>query len=294
MRSRPLIAVLIAVGPLLVCEWEMRGDAMRILLVTLGVLLAVSSGIGRAAVPEKYRLRVEYGPVKQQPKLEQLASTLKQGRVMEAIADALNVMIDWPVPVLLGVAQCGQSNAFYSKEHKSIVICYELIQQIVERVPTDRNLNGLTEDQKSKAAIGALLTIILHESGHALVDLYEIPVLGKEEDVADQISTYMLLGLPDSQMTVLGGVIYFSFGKPMFDIIGSTLVNNRNLADEHALNRQRAVNISCWAWGRDPKRYGYLAKVSGLTRERAGRCAGEYSQLANAVNQLLGSHIHFQ
>ena len=267
---------------------------MRILLVTLGVLLAVSSGIGRAAVPEKYRLRVEYGPVKQQPKLEQLASTLKQGRVMEAIADALNVMIDWPVPVLLGVAQCGQSNAFYSKEHKSIVICYELIQQIVERVPTDRNLNGLTEDQKSKAAIGALLTIILHESGHALVDLYEIPVLGKEEDVADQISTYMLLGLPDSQMTVLGGVIYFSFGKPMFDIIGSTLVNNRNLADEHALNRQRAVNISCWAWGRDPKRYGYLAKVSGLTRERAGRCAGEYSQLANAVNQLLGSHIHFQ
>lgn len=267
---------------------------MRNLLATLSVLLGAYSSSLFAASTENYQMRVEYGPVQQQLKLDQYASTLKQGRVIEGLAELLNRVIDWPAPMILAVAQCGQPNAFYSKQHRGIVICYELIQRIFETVPKDRNLNGLTEDQKANTTAGALLTIILHETGHALVDLYNIPVLGKEEDVADQISTYILLGLPESKLLVLGGVTYFSFGKPMFDIIGKSIVDNRSMADEHALNQQRAVNIACWAWGRNPQEFGFVAKVSGLTRERAARCPEEYGQLEKAIKQLLGEHIHFQ
>ena len=32
----------------------------------------------------------------------------------------------------------------------------------------------------------------MHEMGHALIDLYDLPVLGKEEDAADSVATVFL------------------------------------------------------------------------------------------------------
>lgn len=35
--------------------------------------------------------------------------------------------------------------------------------------------------------------VFLHETGHAIFDMLEIPFLEREEDAADQVSAYMLL-----------------------------------------------------------------------------------------------------
>ncbi len=40
----------------------------------------------------------------------------------------------------------------------------------------------------------ATLFALLHETGHALIDLYQLPAAGREEEAADQIATLVLLG----------------------------------------------------------------------------------------------------
>jgi hypothetical protein len=35
--------------------------------------------------------------------------------------------------------------------------------------------------------------MFLHETGHAVFDLLEVPVLGREEDAADLFSAYIML-----------------------------------------------------------------------------------------------------
>ena len=41
-----------------------------------------------------------------------------------------------------------------------------------------------------------LVATFLHEAGHALFDLLEVPLLGREEDAADQLAAYYVLQFP--------------------------------------------------------------------------------------------------
>jgi hypothetical protein len=40
--------------------------------------------------------------------------------------------------------------------------------------------------------LGTLRFVLLHELGHGFVDLYNMPVLGREEDAADRFATWWL------------------------------------------------------------------------------------------------------
>ena len=46
------------------------------------------------------------------------------------------------------------------------------------------------------ALIAPLMDVFLHEAAHALFDLLAIPVLGREEDAADQVAAYYMLQYP--------------------------------------------------------------------------------------------------
>ena len=41
--------------------------------------------------------------------------------------------------------------------------------------------------------IGPFLDVFLHDAGHATFSILHIPVFGREEDAADQFSTYLML-----------------------------------------------------------------------------------------------------
>lgn len=49
-----------------------------------------------------------------------------------------------------------------------------------------------------------------HEVGHALVDVLELPITGKEEDAVDQLSTYVLVEDADGgEVAALDGAVAF-------------------------------------------------------------------------------------
>ena len=67
----------------------------------------------------------------------------------------------------------GVANAWY--DGKSVTVCYELVDLLLKNAPETETPAGIAPID---TVIGAFVHIFLHEAGHALFDLLNIPVLG--------------------------------------------------------------------------------------------------------------------
>ena len=126
----------------------------------------------------------------------------------------------------------------------------------------------------------------MHEFGHAFVDAFDLPVLGKEEDAADAVATVFLT------RSVENGNEYAFDAARFFNALSG---RQRNLApedffDEHSLDKQRAYSIVCWIAGSSEAAYNDVAKLGILSEERQRRCPAEYEQKVKAVESLLKPH----
>ena len=114
-----------------------------------------------------------------------------------------------------------------------------------------------------------------------------LPVLGREEDAADQVATYALLNLDKNDakkiiLDVLSGMERTAeLETPTRDYY----------ADVHSLTAQRLFNVMCLAYGSDEELFAELADKDRLPKERAEGCWAEYEQVAHAVSTLIRPHI---
>ncbi len=128
--------------------------------------------------------------------------------------------------------------------------------------------------------------ILVHEFGHAFVDAFELPVLGREEDAADAVATVFLT------RAVANGREYAFYAARFFNALSA---RQRHLAaadffDEHSLDKQRAYSIVCLIAGSSKQAYEDVAKLEILSPERQQRCPAEYEQKVKAVENLLKPH----
>lgn len=215
------------------------------------------------------------------PQLREFQEDWRRGRLIEGLTEMLDKKFELNHPLKIGLGECGMVNAFYRRDRKMITICLELLPDIGSRVAADRTMDRAT---MKDVAAGALAFIIMHELGHALIDIQNIPVLGREEDAADQIATYLMLEENSvADKAIAGGLFFFS--KPKL-IPG--FFNQRHLSGEHSLDPQRAANLACWAYGKEPRRYVWAMHAARVSQERSYRCAREYEQLSRSVKELLG------
>ncbi len=73
---------------------------------------------------------------------------------------------------------------------RTIKICYEWMDETETRAPQKVSPEGFT---RQEAIVGGFVGVLLHEVGHAVNDLLNLPVLGREEDSADQIAGFIML-----------------------------------------------------------------------------------------------------
>jgi Putative metallopeptidase len=229
------------------------------------------------------RIRIAYIPpvdVAHQPIYE----LLRQRRILERFRAFLG-FLRLPKPLLLQVTGCdGDANAWYDPEAHEVTVCYEYVAYIQRIAPTETTA-GLTPED---AVIGPVVEVFLHEVGHALFDLLRVPILGREEDAADQLAAYTMLqlGKAFARTTIVG--VAWMYGQ---DAKRST-VGLSHYADVHSLDAQRFYNVLCLAYGADPKLFADMVEQKYLPRERAEGCADEYRQVAYAVQTLLSPHVN--
>ena len=218
----------------------------------------------------------------------------------------LNQKFKLPHDVIVGIAECASFmppedsvNAYYAsrsltgENFSMIIICYELIlheYDIMEYLVTpgkgDRYISAnviCKSGQNCPSAEDRTRNIIdfifYHELGHALIDVYDLPIPTAEEVNADSLSAYILLefsagsGGNDSIRDAAWGYLLTSSVKDL---------PIEAYADTHTLNIQRFFNLACFAYGSDPSSNRDLIQTGLLDRDRAKGCAQEYKKLVSS------------
>ncbi|MDO9416055.1 DUF4344 domain-containing metallopeptidase [Pararhizobium sp.] len=184
--------------------------------------------------------------------------------------------------------ECGQINAFYSPANKEIVLCYEYLHN------ADKTIDKLYPNHpiQTRALLntGVIAGVLFHELGHAIIHLKDVPVLGNQEDAADNIATIFLIEMTKrnpglGKHLIVGKLAHDWHGR--FSALSKLLIANDLYADEHALNEQRVFNMICLAYGSNPALFQDVAISLKLPQNRAKRCAYEYQSTSKAVFQMI-------
>ncbi|WFT81772.1 MULTISPECIES: DUF4344 domain-containing metallopeptidase [unclassified Methylobacterium] len=254
----------------------------RTLGLTAGLALAGSAVPGWATPSRDALIRVVYDRPVQAEALA-IYRDLKGRRVLEELRNIIGVRL--PRPLTLKFSACdGEVNAWYAPESRLVTICYEYVRDVQDRAPKETPQAGVA---RHAAVFGPIALVVLHETGHALYDLLDVPVLGREEDAADQFAAMVLLELPPAQARPIIDGIAHHFRSHAAEEQAEEAV----LADDHSLAFQRLYNLLCLAYGADRRAFGYLVEGGALPRARAAQCGAEYDLAAYSLRKLFRRHL---
>lgn len=215
---------------------------------------------------------------------QQMEAIFKETRLLEDTVQELNGVFSLPNDVPVVMRECGEVNAFYDPEAGTISICYELVEHYSEIFMADAQTDEEQEEAGTSVADATMFTFF-HEMGHALIDIYDLPITGREEDAVDQLATLILLqGGEEGENAAIDGANTF---------VGNDEQEMEDLAfwDEHSLDDQRFYNIVCWVYGKDPEGYQYFVDDETLPANRAQRCPAEYNRLSTSWESLLDPYV---
>ncbi len=253
-----------------------------VLLIAIGASLHSNSATAqKSSKLRSDRIQISYVAPKN-PAHEPIFRLLKERQTLEKFKEFLSPL-RLPRALRLKVEGCdGVSNAWY--EDDAITVCYEYMDDILRNAPRETTPAGVT---RMDAIIGPTLEVFLHEVGHAVFDYLGVPVLGREEDAADQFAAYLLLQFAKNDARrLIVGVAY------TYQLDASKPSTHKNpFADEHGLPAQRFYNVLCMAYGADSKLFADLVEKEYLPKERAEGCEGEYEQVTRAMTKLIGPYI---
>jgi hypothetical protein len=239
-------------------------------------------GEGALAV-EMRQIDVAYVPPKD-PRHQPLYELLKEKRALEKLQEILSPF-RLPRRVLMKIESCdGIANAFSNDE--GVTVCYEYLDDIWANVPRETTPSGITPID---AFVGPLVDVFLHEFGHVLFRVLDLPVLGREEDAADQFSAYMMLHFgPDEAHRLIAGTAHV-FRKDLE--APQVTIKLTEFSDAHSTPAQRFYNLLCIAYGADANRFADIVAKGYLPLDRAIWCEDEYRQVAHAFKKLIAPHV---
>jgi len=234
--------------------------------------LAASAPAAPATVVVEYR-------IPKNPAQEALYAELRNRRVLEHMREALSA-IRLPRSLTLAFAGCdGDANAWYDSQSTTVTFCYEYLAEMQQRAAT----RPLGKVPQQDAAEGPAVFVMLHETGHAVFDLLQVPILGREEDAADTFATMVLLrfGKEAAFRTLRGAAWSYQ------DWASTETPDKGALADLHPLDAQRFYNILCLAYGSDTKYFAAAVTEKLLPADRAEDCPSEYQQALFAIQKTI-------
>jgi hypothetical protein len=200
---------------------------------------------------------------------------------VERIASSFNQSFALPADLTISFKECGEPNAFYDHGKKRITFCYELIERLDDIFSED----GSSDDDTEDATVGAAAFMVYHELAHALLRILNPPSAVKTEDLADQLSTFLMVrGEGDAEAAALDGAIAF-YDE---DTDGSSDADKLPFWGDHSLNEERFNRIVCWVYGHDGEAHSDLVDDGILPEGRAASCGGEWAKVSRTWAKLLG------
>jgi hypothetical protein len=236
-------------------------------------------------------IRIEYVPPKN-PAHQHIYEQVKEHRALETLRQIYSPFRMQENLYVKTLGCDGVPNAYFFRENgrATIRLCYEYLEEVENNLPQETTPSGITPHE---ALVGQVLFAFSHEMGHAVYDIYDIAVFGRQEDAADEFATYMLLqfGGERAHRLIKGAAwSYKGFMKNFKDQANVTMPLAA-FSSDHGLPQQRFYNLACISYGYDPKIFEEVLHDDVLPEHRARVCKYEYANLRYAVNKMITPHI---
>jgi hypothetical protein len=173
----------------------------------------------------------------------------------------------------------------YDPSTKTVTLSYGFVDQIAGIL--QKGLPGITQYELGREIASIDGFILVHELGHAFVDLFDLPITGREEDAVDGLATVFLVD------AVKGGADYAFYAARFFKLVAENRgrLDESAFYDEHSLDAQRAYDIVCTVAGSTDAAFAEIRKRRILPDSRLQRCPSEYRQKTKAWRALLAPHL---
>lgn len=204
---------------------------------------------------------------------------LKRSDVVQGFMELVDseFKLKYPIKLQFGAAD----GPLYDPEPHELQIPYEFLEETKERFAKARyEQTGVSVED---AMLDAVQHTLFHELAHALIAMYDLPIVGKEEDAADNLATVLLIEYLED-----GAEVAIS-AADLFDLEGEELktLSEEDFWDEHSLDAQRYYTTMCQVFGSDPKKYQSVKTEAGFDQERAANCPADYELVRDNWFKLL-------
>jgi hypothetical protein len=266
----------------------------KLYIVAAPVLVPTPQNQAGANVPGENdrpnRVTVEY-VVPKSAELQELYGMLREERVLEQMQGILSPF-RLPEELTIKTTECGMVNSWYSRENSkpTVTLCYELLRHILQSLPKTTSPDAITPRD---AAVGQFFWLTTHEVGHAMFDLFKVPIFGHAEDAADNFAGYIMLqfGKERARRLIAGGA--WAWRMYVADYRTNPIVHTQlaGFASNHGQPEERFYNLMCLAYGADPVTFADLTQDGYLPPNRSPTCRFEYDTLAFAFHREISPHI---
>jgi hypothetical protein len=166
------------------------------------------------------------------------------------------------------------------------------IEAAAEAMQNNPRFKGLNQQQRVERldfVVGNTLVLLLHEIGHVLINQFQLPVLGREEDAADTYAALTMLRVGTSftvHSLADAAKGWFFDARRDQEIGGAPLYY-----DEHNVSAQRAYQIVCLMVGSDPEKFKSLADQAKMPEDRQQTCKRDYRKASAAWDAVITPHL---
>lgn len=258
--------------------------ALGALVASLGwsamALLPLPAAAQPGEIPRNPMVAIDYIEPRT-PRSVATYDVLRKRMVLEELSRFLSPL-KLPQTLRIRTKSCGAVNAYYIPSEWAIAMCYEYYENLQSIAPAVRSPQGYS---RYEVIVGGFIDALFHELGHALFDMLGVPVFGREEDAADQISAFVMLQFGrDVALTTIRGAAftYLNASQPR---------HRTEFADEHGAPPQRFFNYICLAYGGEPEAFKEFVEQGVLPKDRAAHCPAEYRQVRRAFTKTILPHI---
>ncbi len=246
---------------------------MRVFFSSLMLVVAFACSLATASVSVIYKSSDGAEAV----------SMIKNSGVVEEVVELLNSEFNFANQLTIVFGE--EDGPLYDPNINEIHIPYFFITEVEERFL----FSGYEETGISieDATMDALMHTLFHEAAHSFIYMFDLPVIGKEEDAADSLATVLLVEFYEdgAEIAITAADLF------QLESEDTEAFSDESFWDEHSLDIQRFYATLCQVYGSNPDEYGYLKESVGFSDERAELCEEEYYNLVRSWMMLLEPYM---
>jgi Putative metallopeptidase len=228
-------------------------------------------------------IEINYSPP-QRSGLKPIYEYMKEHHFLEQLKQFLSPL-KLQMPLRITMLECGVTNSFWESRSQGLKLCYEWPDWVSRLAPAEQTDTGIP---RQDVVVGSFVQVALHELGHGLFDIYDVPLFGREEDAADQIAAFIMTQFGRSTARrLLPGTAFFwgADDRPW---------SHDWFSDEHGNPQQRAYNFLCIAYGAFKEEFKDVVESGLLPKSRAEVCEHEFFVVRNAFAKTIYPHIDLE